>query len=161
VRHRINIETVSWSRNRYNIDLTEMKLFRSLIYVFSRSRWPRGLGHELSSLARTLWSWVRISHRAWMFDVCAFLRVCVVLYLGRGLGTGLIPRPRSPTDCLRIKKLKWNKAFHGCPMLQHRSNRKRYIYIYMSLADLFHSLDLQFGSEIWLGPLQTQLNTRL
>jgi hypothetical protein len=37
---------------------------------------------------------------------------------------GLLPRPKSPTDCLRIKKLKWNKVFHGCPLLQNRSNRK-------------------------------------
>jgi hypothetical protein len=30
----------------------------------------------------------------------------------------LIPRPRSPTDWLMIKKLEWNEAFHGCPVLQ-------------------------------------------
>jgi hypothetical protein len=38
---------------------------------------------------------------------------------------GLIPRPRSPADCLTIKKLKENKAFHGCPMLEIGKNRKR------------------------------------
>jgi hypothetical protein len=33
-------------------------------------------------------------------DVC--LRFCVVLsFVGRGLGAGLIPRPRSPTKCLK------------------------------------------------------------
>jgi hypothetical protein len=33
-------------------------------------------------------------------DVCLFF--CVVLScVGRGLGVGLIPRPRSPTECLR------------------------------------------------------------
>jgi hypothetical protein len=36
----------------------------------------------------------------------------------------LISRPRSPTDRPRIKKLRWNKAFHGCPMLQSGSNRR-------------------------------------
>jgi hypothetical protein len=30
------------------------------------SQWPRGLRHELSSLARTLGSWVRIPLKAWM-----------------------------------------------------------------------------------------------
>jgi hypothetical protein len=36
-----------------------------------RSQWQRGLRHELSSLARTLGSWVRIPLKAWM-SVCAF-----------------------------------------------------------------------------------------
>jgi hypothetical protein len=30
-------------------------------------------------------------------DVC----LCVVLCVGRGLGAGLIPRPKSPTKCLK------------------------------------------------------------
>jgi hypothetical protein len=33
-------------------------------------------------------------------DVCLFLCV-VVSCVGRGLSTGLIPRPRRPTKCLR------------------------------------------------------------
>jgi hypothetical protein len=33
--------------------------------------------------------------------VSAFLRVCVVLCGGRGLGAGLIAHPRSPTKCLK------------------------------------------------------------
>jgi hypothetical protein len=37
---------------------------------------------------------------------------------------GLIPHPRSPTDCLRIKKLKWNITFHGCSMFQSGGNKK-------------------------------------
>jgi hypothetical protein len=36
-----------------------------------RWRWPRGLRHELSSPARTLASWVRISLEAWM-SVCVY-----------------------------------------------------------------------------------------
>jgi hypothetical protein len=48
---------------------------------------PVGLRHELSSLARTLWSWVRIPRRAWRFGVCVFI-VFVVLYLRKGLATG-------------------------------------------------------------------------
>jgi hypothetical protein len=32
----------------------------------SRSDWPRGLRHEMSSLARTLGSWVRIPLKVWM-----------------------------------------------------------------------------------------------
>jgi hypothetical protein len=36
-----------------------------------RPQWPRGLRHELSSLARKLGSWVRIPLKAWM-PVCAY-----------------------------------------------------------------------------------------
>jgi hypothetical protein len=37
----------------------------------SRSQLPRGLRHELSSLARTLGSWARIPLKAWM-SVCVY-----------------------------------------------------------------------------------------
>jgi hypothetical protein len=52
----------------------------------SRSQWPRVLGHELSSLARPLGSWVRISLRVWMFRVCmrlfcAYVALCYVAAL--------------------------------------------------------------------------------
>jgi hypothetical protein len=50
----------------------------------SRSQ-PRGLRQELSSLAKTLGSWVRIPFKAWMSGVYMRLFcVCVVLCLGRG-----------------------------------------------------------------------------
>jgi hypothetical protein len=54
-----------------------------------RSQWPHGLRHELSSLARTLGSWVRISLEAWI-SVCIY-SVCVVLCVGSGL---------TPTGCV-------------------------------------------------------------
>jgi hypothetical protein len=43
-----------------------------VMYTSGRSRWPRGLRHELSSLVRTLGSWDRMPHKAWMFVQCAF-----------------------------------------------------------------------------------------
>jgi hypothetical protein len=53
------------------------------------SQWPRGLRHELPSLARTLGSWARIPLKAWMFGVCMRLFcVCVVLCLGISLARG-------------------------------------------------------------------------
>jgi hypothetical protein len=68
----------------------ELKMY---VYVSTcRSQLLRGLRHEMSSPARTLGSWVRILLKAWMFA----LIMC----------DGLVTRPRSPTDCLRIKKLK-------------------------------------------------------
>jgi hypothetical protein len=48
--------------------------------VGSRSQWPRCLRHELSSLTRTLWSWVRIPLKAWIsvyaFILCLCCPVC-------------------------------------------------------------------------------------
>jgi hypothetical protein len=48
-----------------------------------RSQCPRGLRHELSSLARTLGSWVRIPLEAWMS-----VYVYSAFVLGIGLATG-------------------------------------------------------------------------
>jgi hypothetical protein len=56
-----------------------------------RSRLPSGLRYTLSSLVRRPGSWVGIPLRAWMFDVCAFFCVCVVLCLGRGFATSWSP----------------------------------------------------------------------
>jgi hypothetical protein len=40
-------------------------------YIFRRrSQWPRGLGHELYSLARTLKLWARIPLKARAFILC-------------------------------------------------------------------------------------------
>jgi hypothetical protein len=58
-----------------------------LVHLVTADQWPRGLRHELSSLARKLGSWVRIpSHD---MDVCVRLFcVYVVLCAGSGLATG-------------------------------------------------------------------------
>jgi hypothetical protein len=50
-------------------------------------------------------------------DICLRL-FCVCVLCRLRPCDGLISRPRSPTGCLEIKKLKWNEAFHGCPLLQ-------------------------------------------
>jgi hypothetical protein len=52
----------------------------------SRSQWPRGLRHELSSPARKLGSWVRISLEALM-SLCVY-SVFVLFCVGSGLATG-------------------------------------------------------------------------
>jgi hypothetical protein len=98
------------------------KLITVKLLVECRSQWLRCLRHELSSPAWTLGSWVRILLKTWMF-VCmysVFVLSCVqVAALGRAH-----PRPRSHTDSFRIKKLKWNEAFHDWLMFQSGSNRK-------------------------------------
>jgi hypothetical protein len=45
-------------------------------------------------------------------DVCLHFSVFVLFCVGRGLGVGLIPRPRSPTKCLKgsISKKKKSDA---------------------------------------------------
>jgi hypothetical protein len=47
--------------------------FLTTIRTVCRSRYPSGLRHELSSLARKPGSWVRIPHKKWMFGVYAFI----------------------------------------------------------------------------------------
>jgi hypothetical protein len=49
------------------------------------SQWPRGLRNKLSSLARTLGSWIRIPLKAWMFVCVCLFCICIVLYVGSGL----------------------------------------------------------------------------
>jgi hypothetical protein len=52
----------------------------------SRSQWPRGLRHEISSLARTLGSWVRIPLETWM---SAFI-LCLCAGSGLAIGWSLV-----------------------------------------------------------------------
>jgi hypothetical protein len=61
--------------------------------------WPRGKIYELSSLARTLRSWVRIPLNAWM-SVCVYSVLCCPVCRWRPCN-GLIARPRSPTVCVK------------------------------------------------------------
>jgi hypothetical protein len=56
-----------------NNHLTYAPNFKSYDNIKCRSQWPRGLSHELSSLARRLGSWVRIPPKVWMSVLCAFI----------------------------------------------------------------------------------------
>jgi hypothetical protein len=72
------------SKNQILCPTTVVCMCFSLAYgTLCRSRWPRGLRYELSSLARTLGSWVRIPLEAWLSVFSAF-----VLCVGRGLAMG-------------------------------------------------------------------------
>jgi hypothetical protein len=62
------------------------------------SQWPCGLRDEISSPAQTLGSWVRIPLETWLSVRLYY--VSVFFCVGSGIATGLIPRPRGPTDCL-------------------------------------------------------------
>jgi hypothetical protein len=63
-------------------------IFLHGIVLNCRSRWPRGLRHELSSLTRKLGSWVRVQLKAWMSVCMRLFCVCVVLCVVSGLETG-------------------------------------------------------------------------
>jgi hypothetical protein len=67
-----------------NICVTNHVKYTSLQTAISP--WPCGLSHELSSLARTLGSWVRIALKAWM-SVCVY-SVFVLSNVSSGLATG-------------------------------------------------------------------------
>jgi hypothetical protein len=67
----------------------------------SRSQWQRSLRDELSSLARTLGSWVRIPLEAWMSVLWTF-----ILCVGSGLATDWSPVQEVLETVYRTKKLK-------------------------------------------------------
>jgi hypothetical protein len=83
------------------------------------------VGCELSQSLPTwmLGSWVRIPLKAWMFICIYSVFVC-----RKWSCDGLIPRTKSPTDCLKIKKLKWNKSASRMPYVKVGSNRNIELY---------------------------------
>jgi hypothetical protein len=82
--------------------------YEDIISISGRSQWLRGLRHELTSPA--LESSVRIPLEAWMC-VCVY-SVFVLSSVQVELPcNGLIPRPRSPTFC--VKRLKDWKSGQG------------------------------------------------
>jgi hypothetical protein len=100
----ITILVDSWRKRKWNESLwivsAELELLINAARVSNRrSQWPGGLRREMSSLAQTQGFWVRNPLEAWMTVRVhsAFVLSCV----GSGLAPGLIPRLRSPTNCVR------------------------------------------------------------
>jgi hypothetical protein len=73
----------------------------------SRSQWPRGLRHELSSPVRTLRLLVRIPIMAWKY-VCVY---SVFVYVA-ALPLADLPS-KEPYRLSKIMKMKLNKEFQG------------------------------------------------
>jgi hypothetical protein len=91
---------------------------KRVLHFICRSRWPRGLRHEMSSPARTLGSWVGIPR----MDV----------YFYSVFMCGQIPRPRSPTDCVRLRN--WSEtSVSRMSYASSGSNRSVCVYIYIHI----------------------------
>jgi hypothetical protein len=86
--------------------LTKTGMYRPLLVngKLCQLQWPRGLGHELSSLAWTLGSWVRIPLKA-LISVCVYSGF-VLFCVGSGLVTGWSPVQGVLPTVYWIKKLK-------------------------------------------------------
>jgi hypothetical protein len=74
--HQISCKSISWFRSwTWRHTAWWFHKSSSFLQLTQASQWPRGLSHELSSLARTLWSCDRIPLKAWMSVLCAFILV--------------------------------------------------------------------------------------
>jgi hypothetical protein len=150
----VKVEIVSYTRDYKKIGRISMPMlppsfpFPETIGVCGRSWWPCDLKHELSSLSRTLWLWVRIPLKAWMFGMCICLFcVCVVLCLGKGLATGWSPVQGFLLPVYKIKKLKSGQGpakgcrakknrcmwISGKSFCSKRKNNTTYNFIYIAL----------------------------
>jgi hypothetical protein len=74
-----------------------------------RSKWWRGLRHELSSLIQTLGSWVRIPLKAWL-SVCIY-SVFVLSCVGSGLATDWSSNQGVLPTVLGLRNLSETKRF--------------------------------------------------
>jgi hypothetical protein len=109
--------------------------FMHSVETTSRSRWPRGLRHELSSLGRTLGSWFRIPLKALMSILCAFILYSWCSVCRGGFGMGWSPVKVVLPTLHRTKKIKkWLRPKKG--LQKHKNNllkRSLQLYRYNSL----------------------------
>jgi hypothetical protein len=140
----------------------------------SRTQWPRGLRHELSSLALTLGSWVRIPLEAWM-SVCVYSE----FVLGSGLATdwsllqGVLPnvRLRNWSETKRFMDAlcsKWEQQEQTNPtnrvmiinQLCHQKCLVQELAPYSQIKFVRNRAYLSFGSSFWFisGHLLTRHN---
>jgi hypothetical protein len=112
-------------------------IFVTVTNSVRRSQWSSGLRHELSLLAWTLGSWVRISLQAWMF-ACLFC-VCVVPCVGSGLAAGGLFKGSNHL-CKKITKLKKRPGpKKGCRAIVEWMKTKSVIFSLQTIGDLHNN----------------------
>jgi hypothetical protein len=106
-----SVRAASSGNNQERLLSFKRFFFSSLCELSLRSQWPRDLRHELSSLARTLVSWVRIPSRHGCLS--AFI-LCVVLRVGSGLATRWSPVQGVLSTVYGLRNWKNGQGQKGC-----------------------------------------------
>lgn len=91
----------SWSHSNLNHSSASLAAETTYLNTAITDIWSQklcGLRHEMSALVRILRSWVRIP-----LEACVSVCVYSVFALGSSLCDGLIPQPRSHTNCRRLR----------------------------------------------------------
>jgi hypothetical protein len=98
--------TLQWHSRIWSCRIT-CSFFINMNYpaYTDQSEWPRGLRHELPSLARTLESWVWIPVEAWM-SMCVYSVFVLVCVQVAALRRADPPSKQSYRLCKKIKQLK-------------------------------------------------------
>jgi hypothetical protein len=81
-------------------------VFRYIYEASGRSQWTCGLRHEMSLLVKFLDRGFQSHSRNVSLSVV--YSVFVLSCIGIGLSTGLIPRPKNPTDVYKIRSFRSN-----------------------------------------------------
>jgi hypothetical protein len=117
-------------------------------FNYSRSQWPRGLKHKMSSSPQTLRLRVRIHPKVWL-SLC-FCSVFMLSCVGSDLATGSSPMQGVlPTICNIhnfIINSKWEQARQPNPSKKNNNNEKTDVHILLSSAYIIPHISLPYAN---------------